>query len=79
VVFAVVFIVGLTLTGEDIPTALGTTAGCMNNMGIGYGGTAAGFGGLTDAGKWLMCLAMLFGRLELFPILIVFSAKYRRF
>lgn len=79
VVFAVAFIVGLTLTGEDIPTALGTTAACMNNMGVGYGATASGFGGLTDAGKWLMCLAMLFGRLELFPILIVFSSKYRHF
>lgn len=79
VVFTVIFIVGLTLTGEDIPTALGTTAACLNNMGVGYGETASSFGGLTDAGKWLMCLAMLFGRLELFPILIVFSVKYRHF
>lgn len=78
VFFSLAFIVGLVLTGEDLPTALGTTAACLNNMGVGYAGTASGFGGLTDPGKWLMCLAMLFGRLEQFPILVVFSAKYRR-
>lgn len=78
VVFTIAFVVGLVLTGESLPTALGTVAACMNNMGVGYGATAAGFGGLADAGKWLMCLAMLFGRLEIFPILIVFSSKYWR-
>ncbi|HEX7025622.1 MAG TPA: potassium transporter TrkG [Gammaproteobacteria bacterium] len=78
VFFSVAFIIGLVLTGEDLPTAIGTTAACLNNMGVGYAGTASGFGGLTEPGKWLMCLAMLFGRLELFPILVIFSSKYRR-
>lgn len=72
----VIFVMGLVLTGEDILTAFGTTAACINNMGIGYGATAAGFNVLTDIGKWLMCLAMLFGRLEIFPILILLSRKY---
>ncbi len=71
----IMFVVGLVLAGEDILTAFGTTAASINNMGIGYGATAGGFDVLTDPGKWLMCLAMLFGRLEIFPILILMSRK----
>jgi trk system potassium uptake protein TrkH len=65
--------------GHDIVTAFGTVAACINNMGIGYGETASGFGTLKPEGKWLMCVAMLFGRLEIFPILIIFSRAFWRF
>ena len=77
--FACLFVWGLMLIGHDFTTAFGTVAACLNNMGVGYGDTASGFGTLKDQAKWLMCLAMLFGRLEIFPILIVFSRTFRRF
>lgn len=77
--FACVFAWGLTVLGYDFATAFGTVAACINNMGIGYGDTALGFGTLKDPAKWLMCVAMLFGRLEIFPILIVLSRTFRRF
>jgi trk system potassium uptake protein TrkH len=48
-------------------------------MGLGYGITASTFGTLTDPAKWLMCLAMLLGRLEIFPILIILSKTYWQF
>lgn len=76
---ACVFIWGLVACGHDVVTAFGTVAACINNMGVGYGETAAGFGTLTGPAKWLMCAAMLFGRLEIFPILIVFSRTFWRF
>lgn len=76
--FTCAFVWGLVATGHDIVTAMGTVAACINNMGIGYGDTSSGFGTLKDAGKWLMCVAMLFGRLEIFPILIVFSRAFWR-
>lgn len=79
IIFTIIFVVGLVITGEDILTAFGSVAGCINNMGIGYGNTAVTFDTLTDAGKWLMCAAMLFGRLEIFPILIVLSKRYWSF
>ncbi len=79
IMFACLFIWGLTATGQDVPTAFGTVAACMNNMGVGYGATSAGFGTLSDPAKWLMCGAMLFGRLEIFPILIVLSRTFWRF
>lgn len=70
------FILGLMIAGNDFRTSFGTVAACINNMGIGYGTTALGFGGLNTASKWLMCAAMLFGRLEIFPILIVSSRTF---
>ncbi|GAA4495469.1 TrkH family potassium uptake protein [Pseudaeromonas paramecii] len=78
-VCTLLFIWGLSLTGLDLLSAIGTTAACINNMGIGYGVTAAGFAPLSNAGKWLMNLAMLFGRLEILPILIVISPRYWRY
>lgn len=77
--FTCVFIWGLVAIGHDIVTAFGTVAACINNMGIGYGETTSGFGTLKPEGKWLMCVAMLFGRLEIFPILIIFSRAFWRF
>ncbi|MCW8193633.1 potassium transporter TrkG [Proteobacteria bacterium 005FR1] len=72
-------VLGLLALDYDFITAFGTVAACINNMGIGYGATAATFGELTPAAKWLMCAAMLFGRLEIFPILVVFSRTFRYF
>lgn len=73
------FVVALMLTGLDLKTAFGTVAACINNMGIGDGDTASTFGTLNDTAKWLMCLAMLLGRLEVFPILILLSRAFWRF
>jgi trk system potassium uptake protein TrkH len=76
---SVVFVVALMMCGNDIQTAFGTVSACINNMGVGYGTTAVNFSSLTDTGKWLMCAAMLLGRLEIFPILVIFSRTYWRF
>ncbi|MBV1788435.1 potassium transporter [Marinobacterium sp. D7] len=77
--FACVFVWGLVASGHDFVTAFGTVAACINNMGVGYGDTSSGFGTLTDPGKWLMAVAMLFGRIEIFPILVILSKTFRRF
>lgn len=79
-VFSTCFLgLSLVFTGVDPVTAFGTIAACINNMGIGFGATGGGFGVLNDTAKWLMCLAMLIGRLEVFPILIIFSRTFWRF
>lgn len=77
--FTCVLVWGMLAVGYDLNTAFGTVSACINNMGIGYGETAAGFGVLNDTAKWMMSAAMLGGRLEIFPILIVLSATFWRF
>ncbi|KMJ46267.1 TrkH family potassium uptake protein [Xenorhabdus khoisanae] len=79
VFFSCFFIWALNLLGYDLVTSFATVAACINNMGIGYGATAQGFGNLDAAAKWMMCAAMLLGRLEIYPILILCSKAFWRF
>ncbi len=76
---AVFFIWALNLLGYDLVTSFATVAACINNMGIGYGATVQGFGNLDAVAKWMMCAAMLLGRLEIYPILILCSKVFWRF
>ena len=70
------FSLALAATGVDLVTAFGSVAACLNNMGVGLGETAGGFGVLNDAATWLMALAMLVGRLEIFPLLLLFLPDF---
>ncbi len=72
------FSLALAATGVDLVTAFGTTAACLNNMGVGLGATAGGFSPLNDTATWLMSLAMLVGRLEIFPLLLLFLPDFWR-
>ncbi|MEY8709595.1 potassium transporter TrkG [Mangrovibacter phragmitis] len=72
------FIWLLNLMGYDLLTSFATVAACINNMGLGFGATASGFGGLSEGAKYLMCAAMLLGRLEIYPVLILFSRTFWR-
>ncbi|TYL42950.1 TrkH family potassium uptake protein [Dickeya sp. ws52] len=76
--FSCVFIFSLNQMGYDLVTSFSTVAACINNMGLGLGATADGFGGLSNGAKWLMCLAMVMGRLEIYPILVLFSSSFWR-
>lgn len=73
------FLVALVFTGLDLETAFGTMSACLNNMGVGDNITASTFANLNDTAKWLMCFAMLLGRLEVFPILVILSRAFWRF
>lgn len=75
-IFALSIVALLAMDGTDLVTAFTSVASCMNNVGPGLGkiGLLGGgsFGGFTIAGKLLLSFNMLIGRLELFPILILF-------
>ncbi len=79
--YAIVFVVimiGLIATGLDNLTAFTATAATLNNLGPGLGSVATTYAGVTDAGKWLLVTAMLFGRLEVFSLLVLFSPTFWR-
>ncbi|WP_192459058.1 TrkH family potassium uptake protein [Musicola keenii] len=76
--FSCIFIFALNQMGYDLITSFSTVAACINNMGLSMGLTADGFGSLNDGAKWLMCVAMIMGRLEIFPILVLFSSSFWR-
>ncbi|HGD7645190.1 TPA: DUF2254 family protein [Escherichia coli] len=76
--FTVFFILVLNGMGYDFLTSFATVAACINNMGLGFGATASSFGVLNDIAKCLMCIAMILGRLEIYPVIILFSGFFWR-
>ncbi|MBK8164267.1 MAG: potassium transporter [Gammaproteobacteria bacterium] len=68
----------LAATGLDLVTAFSAVAACINNMGVGLGGVGSGFADLNPASKWVLCVAMLLGRLEMFTLLVLFMPGFWR-
>lgn len=73
-----ILMIALLATGEDQVTAFSAIAACMTNTGTGLGEVARSFTSLTDGGKWICVLAMLLGRLEVFPLLVLISPTFWR-
>ncbi|MBU2923500.1 TrkH family potassium uptake protein [Colwellia sp. 4_MG-2023] len=79
--YAAVFVICMLLllaTGMDDITAFTAVAAAINNLGPGLGEVAANFSGIGDASKWVLIMAMLFGRLEVFTLLVLFTPGFWR-
>lgn len=73
--FAVVML-ALMAIGLDQITAFSAVVACLNNMGVGLGEVAANFGALGDPAKWVLCAAMILGRLEIFTLLVLLTPAF---
>ena len=74
--------VSLELLGLDLITAVTAAATAVANVGPGLGamiGPAGNFAPLPDAAKWVLAVAMLLGRLELFAVFVLFTRQFWRF
>ncbi|WP_346795600.1 Trk system potassium transporter TrkI [Halomonas sp. Bachu 37] len=72
---------GLAVMGLDITTALSGAATAVANVGPGLGniiGPSGNFATLPDAAKWLLCLGMLMGRLEILTVLVLLTPMFWR-
>ena len=74
----VIVMVCLIATGMDDVSAFTATAGTLNNLGPGLGSVAGTYADVSDSGKWILVMAMLFGRLEIFSLLVLFSPTFWR-
>jgi len=68
----------LLAAGLDQVTAFSAVAACLNNLGPGLGDVSQNYSALNDFSKWLLCLAMLLGRLEVFTLLVLFTPGFWR-
>ncbi|MGH8496766.1 MAG: TrkH family potassium uptake protein [Gammaproteobacteria bacterium] len=75
VLFGVMMVVVMT-TGLDQVTAFAAIAASMNNLGPGLGDVAYNFAGVNDTVKWVSVCAMLFGRLEIFTLLVLLTPAF---
>ena len=64
----------LSFEGHSFETNFTATLACLNNIGPGFGkvGPASNFGFFSPFSKIVLILNMLFGRLEIFPLLLTF-------
>lgn len=75
--FAVMMLI-LMATGLDQVTAFSAVAACMNNLGPGLGEVGLHYGDINDVAKWVLCFAMLLGRLEIFTALVLLTPAFWR-
>lgn len=68
----------LLLSGLDFVTAFSAIIACINNMGPGLGavGPSTNYASLTDFQSWICTLAMILGRLEIFPLLVICTRAF---
>lgn len=75
--FLTMFLI-LMATGLDFLTAISAVGACINNLGPGMGDVAANYAGINLTAKWVLCFAMLLGRLEVFTLLVLFTPMFWR-
>lgn len=68
----------LMATGLDVVTSFSAVTACLNNLGPGLGDVGANFGQINAPSKWILCVAMLLGRLEIFTLLVVLTPAFWR-
>lgn len=68
----------LLATGLDFVTAFTAVGACINNLGPGLGEVAIHYGEINTNAKWVLCVAMLLGRLEVFTLLVLFTPMFWR-
>jgi trk system potassium uptake protein TrkH len=77
-IFAI--IVSGTGANFDLPSSASAVASALGNIGPGLGevGPASNFLGVPVLGKWLLAFLMIVGRLEIYPVLLLFTRELWR-
>ena len=73
----VIFILLCIFDPFDLETNISATTACFNNIGPGFSvvGPMGSYSGFTAISKWILSAAMLLGRLEIFPMILLFSSS----
>jgi trk system potassium uptake protein TrkH len=66
------------ILGFDLLSGFTGAAACMGNIGPAFGslGPALNYASVPDAGKYALCILMLLGRLEIYPVLVLLSMSF---
>ena len=78
VLFIFSFAVGVFVMSElgmDMPTSFGAVAATLGNVGPGLGavGPTDNYSAVPTAGKWVLSLLMLMGRLEIYTVIVLLA------
>ena len=78
IVFTTMVCLLLGISELDFATAFSAVAANLNNLGPGLGEVAHNYAALPAPSKWVLMVAMLLGRLEIFTLLVVLTPEYWR-
>lgn len=79
--YALVFILSIlavVATGVDNFSAFAAVVATLNNLGPGLGVVADNFTSMNTGAKWILIMTMMFGRLEVFTLLVLFTPTFWR-
>ena len=68
----------LMASGLDEITSFSAVAATINNLGPGLGDVGANYAGINEFSKWVLCISMLLGRLEIFALLVLLTPSFWR-
>jgi trk system potassium uptake protein TrkH len=73
-------VLGLMSPDLDLVTSASAVASSLSNIGPGLGavGPTANYLAIPDGGKWLLSFLMIAGRLEIFPVVLLFTRNLWR-
>lgn len=73
----IIILVGISFSLPNLNTSFSAVAATFNNIGPGFEslGPTQNYSALTDLNKIILSFSMLLGRLEIFPVLILFSPE----
>lgn len=78
IIYVIVFVVCallISIDGYDLVTNFTASLACINNVGPALGKAFANFNGFSWFSKLILSIEMIAGRLEIFPLLILFYPK----
>ncbi len=77
-VISAIMILLLMASGLNQETAFSAVAATLNNLGPGLDEVGQNFASINDFAKWVLCVAMLLGRLEIFTLLVILTPGFWR-
>jgi trk system potassium uptake protein len=83
VVYFLIFLLGaliMSFMGYDFMSAMGASIACLGNIGPAWGdfGPTEEYAHVPYAGKWILLILMMIGRLELFTVLVILTPWFWR-
>ncbi|MEQ8484279.1 MAG: TrkH family potassium uptake protein [Pseudomonadales bacterium] len=78
IVFLTMVVLVMLVSELDFTTAFSAVGACLNNLGPGLGEVSLTYQSLNEPSKWLLIVAMLLGRLEIFTLLVLLTPTFWR-
>ena len=77
-IFLIMLCAIMLFSDIDFISAFSAVGACLNNLGPGLGEVALNYADQTTTTKWILVLAMLLGRLEIFTLLVLLTPAFWR-